>query len=688
MRAFELHSSGKNGEAAQLLQEALGKDANHAPSLHLMGLLQHGAGRSEAAIALVRRAVEVDPRNGQFLSNFTEILRADGKLDEAIKIGRMAIRAEPELANAHCNLGLCYFDKKDLEQAEKCQRRALSLNNQQPQALNNLGSILRERKDLEGAKEMYVAACKADPRYLECRNNLGAILVELDEPDEALQVLMPIVKNVPRYVEAHLNIGRAFVAKDDLEKAEFAYRKALGVDPKSAEGHLGLSRLLRERNESLKAFREAEIGMDLDPSVPGVHHQIGLCLSDLGEVERAFTSYDDALEIDPEYQPALIARGHLRIEMGRMEEGRADIVRALEVDPDSAGAHAALTRIDKVTPDHPSFQFLERQAAEEKLSSAKAITVNFSLGKCYEDLKRHEEAFERYDAGCKLKRAVVTYDKTSQRNKVEDTINFFTNEQLDRLKAAEMDTDTPILIVGMPRSGTTLAESIIASHPDVFGGGELPAMHQLFAGSSEQREAAYPNQLAGVSPQDLQQRMQAYLDVLERLSKGAKRVTDKMPANFSFIGLVHAVMPNAKIVHTIRNPLDTCLSCYTRLFDRSQFQSYDLVELGEFYVGYRKLMDHWRDLLPEGAFYDLVYEDLVDSPESGARKLIEFCSLDWHDNIMNFHEEKRRVRTASVTQVRQPIYKSSKAKWRNYERQLQPLIDVIGEAGYLDTDAL
>jgi hypothetical protein len=232
----------------------------------------------------------------------------------------------------------------------------------------------------------------------------------------------------------------------------------------------------------------------------------------------------------------------------------------------------------------------------------------------------------------------------------------------------------------MPRSGTTLTEQIMASHPDVHGAGELRDLMQIvqqpIAGQALQ---PYPENLAGLTRGDISQWGQDYVAGLRRRAPEARRITDKMPANYMALGLIALMLPNAKIIHVQRNPVDTCVSCFTRLFNRHQEATYDLAELGRHYANYARLMQHWRQVLPQGSFIEVQYEDIVADMEGQARRLIDFCGLDWNAACLDFHNNKRSIRTASVTQVRQPIYTSSVARWRHYEKHLGPLLEALGD---------
>jgi hypothetical protein len=258
-------------------------------------------------------------------------------------------------------------------------------------------------------------------------------------------------------------------------------------------------------------------------------------------------------------------------------------------------------------------------------------------------------------------------------------MRIFDQATIERLRGGGDSSQLPIFVLGMPRSGTTLTEQIISSHPDVHGAGELPDLMAIAQRDVAGTGAVFPNNIPALDLAGLGTWGADYVNGLQRRAPTAKRITDKMPVNFLAIGLIHMMLPNAKIIHVDRNPVDTCLSCFMQLFSSRQDQTYDLAELGRYYVDYARLMEHWRNVLPKGAFLDVQYEDIVADQETQARLMIAFCGLDWNDACIDFHKNKRPVRTASVSQVRQPIYKSSVERWRPYEKFLGPLLDALDD---------
>ena len=320
---------------------------------------------------------------------------------------------------------------------------------------------------------------------------------------------------------------------------------------------------------------------------------------------------------------------------------------------------------------------LESLAADSgRLPPEKMVYIHFALGKALEDVGDYRRAFEHFRQGNALKRHATRFDEAASCRDFTQIAETFDADVLRRLFGLGDPSPTPIFVVGMPRSGSTLVEQILASHPQVHAAGELDSLsrvvHAASTAGSAPAPAAEPSNALAAEP--LRQVGQAYLASLPAVADGKTRIVDKAPGNFFHVGLIHLALPNARIIHTTRSPLDTCVSCFTRLFSDGQDYSYDLAELGRYYCRYEKLMAHWRSILPPGAMLDVEYEKVVDDLEGQARRLVEFCGLAWDAACLNFHQTNRPVATASSVQVRRPLYRTSLDRWRRYEAWLEPLL--------------
>jgi hypothetical protein len=329
---------------------------------------------------------------------------------------------------------------------------------------------------------------------------------------------------------------------------------------------------------------------------------------------------------------------------------------------------------------------MERLLGEaDTLALGERTDLYFALGKAYDDLGRHAEAAQQWLQGNALKRREISYDAAAVDEVFERIRNVFAQDWLEIRQGAGHPSAIPVFIIGMPRSGTTLVEQILASHPQVFGGGETKYFADAIGEIEAGRDVVYPDVASTLTGFDFSDLGNRYLtDSLRFAGPDALHVTDKMPSNFLFAGLIHLSLPNATIIHTVRDPVDTCLSCFSKLFTGELNYTYDLAELGRYYRQYQLLMTHWKRVLPAGRIFDVCYEELVEDVEGQARRIVAHCGLQWDTRCLSFQENDRPVRTASATQVRQPVYKSAVGRWRPYGAFLAPLLRELGVANAID----
>lgn len=678
--ASQYQQAGQLQQSEALLREILKVHPKQPFALQLLAVIAHQVGQLDTAIRLLYEAIAVLPNVAQFHANCAEMCRQAGRMEDAVQYGENAVQLDPHSAQAHSNLGIAHYDRGELDLAEACQRRALKCLPTMPQALNNLGSIQRDLKQYPAAIDYYQRVLEHNPGYLEAANNLGAVLTESERPEQAVPILLQVINARPDYAEAHCNIACAFLSIEDFARAEIGYKKALELKPDYPQALEGLAKLHQERSELRQAQAIGERALALAPQRAEAHSLLAGIFMEQGFHDKARAAYDQALALNPALLSAHLGKGHLLMQGGDMAAAEVWFRQALALDPECLAARLSLTQVRKTEPGDDNLLALEEQAkAVGTLSETKALALHFSLGKCYDDIKDYARAFPHFQEGCRLKRKRVEYKADDNTQACANITAFFTPDTIDRLSGAGDLSEAPIFVLGMPRSGTTLVEQILASHPDVYGAGELHDLLHLAGRPKDEPTEGFPLSLRGLTAADLAAMGQRYVAGLRERAPDAQCITDKMPANFFCVGLIHLLLPNAKIVHVMRNPVDTCLSGFMQLFRKSQYYSYDLAELGRYYRNYARLMQHWRDVLPSGAFLDIQYEDLVADPEGQTRHLLEYCQLDWNDACLDFHKTERSVRTASVTQVRQPIYSSSVERWRHYEQFLAPLLEELGD---------
>jgi len=439
---------------------------------------------------------------------------------------------------------------------------------------------------------------------------------------------------------------------------------------------------LQKSGKLLEAAKIYSAVLQADPANASALHLLGTIEIERRNLENALVLISKALRLKPESAVFHHNFAYIHGALGRSDEAETHYRRAIALKPDYAEAYFNLAGGLRVGPDDPIIGALEGLLERADLAREDQVFLQFAAGKVFDDLGDHDRAFEHYRQGNAARGAEPNPAYASAF--IDEIIAVFTADLLRRRAGEGSSSELPIFVVGMPRSGTSLVEQILASHPQVHGASELPDIDSIARAFPEHAPAgptgvqsAYPRCMATVGPALLRGLADAYLRRLAEEAPGASRVVDKAPLNFRHIGLIALMFPNARIVHCRRDPLDTCLSCYFQNFGRGQEYSFDLCELGRFYRDYRRLMDHWSVVLP-AAVLEVPYESLVADQEQVSRALLAFCGLDWDPACTDFHKTDRPVRTASRWQVRQPIYCSSVARWRRYERQLQPLIEALG----------
>lgn len=682
--ANQHQTNGRLTEAETLLRKILQVQPENSFALHLLGCIAHQATKPDIAIQLIERAVQLQPTIGLFQSNLAEMYRQAGQTDKAIKAGQRATELDPNYAPGFSNLGIAFYDLKDYQNAEHYQQQALALEPGLVQALNNLGSIYRDQKETDRAIEFYQKALKSNPNHAESLNNLGAVMTENEQPEKGLELLQKALQLQPNYAEAYRNTGSCYLMLEQYSQAQQAFRQALQLKPDFPEALLGLASIEQEGNRFSAAEQLIDQALAINASLIAAYSQQGSLYNTMGFPDRAHQAFDKGMELDPDDIGCYIGKSQLLTEQGEMEAAQSLLNTALSLDSDSLAARLNLAQLNKASVENSNFKAL--LAAEEKLDPAaktRAIGVHFGLGKCYDDIGDYQQSMTHFLEACRLKREKIHYKASDNTMIALNIMSTFTPELLARFKGIGCTTNTPIFVLGMPRSGTTLTEQIIASHPLCHGAGELPDLGNIINRReqklTESAQNNYPNYLPQLNPDEITQMGERYYNSLRKHHAEARHITDKMPSNFFYLGLIHLMLPRAKIIHVKRHPIDTCISGLSKLFKRGQYHSYDMVEQASYYRDYANLMAHWRSILPAGSFYEVQYEDLVRDTESQAKALINYCELEWDDVCLEFYKHKRSVKTASVTQVRKPIYNSSLERWRRYGDVIQPLLDTLGD---------
>jgi tetratricopeptide (TPR) repeat protein len=502
------------------------------------------------------------------------------------------------------------------------------------------GLALQQAGKLKEAEYCYQLVLRDNPGHPEALNLLGTLASKAKNHTVALECLRKAVAAQPNNVYYRNNLGFCLNAARRARDAIPHFEKAIATDPKMLEPLMGLAhshRLLGEGEEAEKAYKKALV---LSPDNKRLKTQLGEVLIDLGRIKEGAVFFREALAEDPQHIPAIVGLASAR-EAGNQE---GDLER---------------------------FDFALRDG---ELEPEKRAALHGALGQIYDHQKQPREAFRHFMKANELEKS--DFSLAAFRRQIDDTISLFTPFFFISKTGFGSDSGRPVLVVGMPRSGTTLTEQILSSHPLIEGAGELGDMRKLH--DSIAHRGRFQEVMTALTQGKCEELAARYLTELDRHSRTALRVVDKMPHNFLLLGFIALLFPKARIIHCRRDPMDNCVSCYTHRFNKAHGYSTDMKTLGLYYREYRRLMEHWRKVLPLKMF-ELDYEEMIADQATMSRRLIDFVGLEWDDACLNFHETERTVRTLSRWQVRQPIYTSSVQRWRKYDEFLGPLKEGLGD---------
>jgi len=704
-RAFDVarrsQQQGRPARAARLYRGILALAPQHLAALFRLGALEAKAGNIEDAVALFRRAAAVAARSADIQAGLGVIFTRLNRPAEAIACYERALAIDPRHGALHNELGNLLYALSRVDEAVAHYEQALAIDGNDADAHNNLGNVLHGSGRLEAALAHYQRAVSIRDDHAAALNNLGSTLHALLRSAEAVGYFERALAANPDAAQAHGNFGLALAALGRTDEAMARHRQALRLAPSSADAHRNLADLLMSLDRPGEAIAAYERALAIKPDAVEICSNYANALQQLGRLDEAVAAYERALAIRPNDAKARNNLGKTLLELDRNQEAIAQFEQVLAINPASAEAQnnigvalQTLGRLEAAAQAYAEAVTLAPQNAEIHLNLAHArrfvrgderlvklaalatdsarldpdqsIALEFALAKAYADLNEPERSFAHLTRGNALKRQRTSYDEAATLRLFERVRTVLTAELM---RDARGDPSTvPVFVVGMPRSGTTLVEQILASHSEVFGAGERPDFSNAAATLTP-----FPEAISTLSAAALGELGASYVSALRSASATAARIVDKMPINFLYVGLIHLALPNARIIHTQRQTIDTCFSCFATRFVGDQPYAYDLGELGRYYRAYAALMAHWRRVLPPGVMLEVRYEDIVDDLEGSARQMLAHCGLRWEDACLVFHATQRSVRTASAVDVRRPIYRSAIGRWRPYAHLLAPL---------------
>lgn len=596
--------------------------------------------------------------------------------------GLVRVQASRSRNEESIRRGLSLESEGRLDEAWAAFAQALERDPSRLDVANRMAVIRVRQRRVREAEEGFHAVLARDPTHGEALANLGNLLRSQGRLDEAAAWCLRAIRMDPTNAAAHTNLASTLLEAGRLEEAAAAVRNALEYAPVAFEPLNTLGAILHRQGRLAEAEEVLSLATDLAPDAPSPRVNLGLTLHDQGRVEEALSAFGSVLELDPSYIDAHTGAGAGFLTLGRFEEAAAHFRAALDMDPAEPSALHGLAELGAMPPDDAEARLREVLTRGPPAPGPRML-IHFWLARRADQAGDYDEAFRQLHEGHKARRVHLNHahdeaaDRALFRSLQEAITHDFFGERADWGFADAR----PIFVVGMPRSGTSLVEQILASHSRVYGAGELnrlPKLVRELVTASPINDD--PRRVRHLSREVARDVGRAYLATLTEVGGGAERVVDKMPHNFKNLWLIALLFPNATVLHTVRSPLDTCVSCYFQNFSRHHAYTDDLRWLGAHYGFYRRLMEHWKNVLPI-PIHDVHYEELVARPEEEIPALVEASGLAFEPACLSFHETERAVRTASVTQVRKKVYTRSVERWRRYAGHLGPLGDALSAWG-------
>lgn len=708
--------SGQLEPAIHYLERVIEINPNDTDTLNNLGVANMMLGHSDKALSCIEHIVKLQPNDAGNQFNLASILHDLKQYDAAVEHFNKALVLEPGSTDILINLGVCLKDMNHSLEAKQTFLKLLKRTPNSPEAHYNLGTLYSNEEEFDKAIEHLTQAVRLRPDYADAHLNLGNALLSVERKEEASQHYNHAIKLKPdgynkvmaiaklRETEGDIDgaiqlfsnavkantsdfrifreLGALYQSQGRTQEALENINKASMLEPDDIPTIILHGRILQSASSHSKAIIAVlKRGLELDANNGTIYAQLAGLYGMNGQHEKGIEHAKQAQALQPEITAHICSEINLLIKLGRHDEAAKKLESILNCEDSEYAVASSFAKLCK----HMGRCDEAIARITDVLESNKAHDTDtnlvrdlyFERGRLYDTTKQYDKAFSDFIEANKLKE--TNFSCKTHHQYVNALMTTFNRKNLNDYPGAENASDKPILIVGMPRSGTSLTEQIIASHPAVEGAGELVDIDQIYREIEHMmaKKAQKQEEMALTAP-ECNELAQRYLATLEEIttSDTTRHVTDKMPTNFLYLGMIQQLLPKARIIHTLRNPIDTCLSIFTLDFAGRHPYAYDLENLGCFYNEYRRIMKHWYKEL-DIPIMDMRYDELVGDQEGWSRKLIDFCGLEWDDACLDFHKNKRVMNTASNEQVRQPIYKKSVHRWKNYESELQPLIDAL-----------
>lgn len=638
------------------------------------------ANRPLRAEVACREYLQEYPGSVDHLRLLGHALLKQARFPEAEQTIRQAISLKPDFPHLHEDLGSVLAMQQRFEEAVPCLREAIRLEPRLPLAHRKLGEALAALGQGQSADAAFEEYFEQDP-------DKGKVAIALDHlrsgrKSEAVETLRAALRESPDNVDAMRCLAQSYLQdKERLGDAEALLRRATELAPAYTAVWMLLGGLLHEagrHRESVEAFRRA---ITLEPKLTPGWTGLGNAHAFAGEVEKAREAYQRAVGLDPGAPGAQMGLGHVLKTLGDQSGSLRAYRAAIAAKPDFGEVYWSMANLKVFRFEDAEVEAMEEQVQRDDLTDSAKIHFRFALGKAWEDKGDYDRAWHYYDTGNQQQRKQVFHDPVMVDTRHDHIIEVFDREFLDRHAGAGHESAAPIFIVGLPRSGSTLIEQILASHSQVEGTQELPTLPRLVGSIGRYRpdHKQYPHTVRDLRGRDFRAYGRQYLeDALPFRATGRPHFTDKLPNNFSHVGMIHLILPNARVINARRHPFDSCLGAYKQLFGKGQHFTYDMAELADYYRKYHETMQHWHRVLP-GKVLDVHYEETVTDLEMQVRRILAHCGLPFEEACVRFYRTDRPVKTASSEQVRQPIYTRALGYWRRYEKHLGTWKEQLGD---------
>ena len=663
---------GPSNPTAAIAKSSIAKSATAKSAAAKSEAAKSEAGKSEAgkSEAWTELAFEV-ARKLQERRDFTNAEQLFG----------LVLAQRPTHYGSLLGLGSIRASTNRLDDAKNYLTQAITVNADAPEAHGSLGAVFASAGDSNAAIACYEKALALAPNHAGIHYAFATLLHSLGRHTEAIDHLRRALADRPDHIEAHFTLGNALYSIGQDGEAIQCYLKVLELSPRHPETHNNLANVYQRLGRVELAVSHYKTAIEIKPDYADAYGNLGNAYLVQNRLEDSIEQNRRALEIKPERFGSHNNQGVALQALGRFQDAEQAFERALKLMPRDAAIHLNLANMGRFKPGDRRMPRLRKLLDEvDALDVKNQVAAHFAMGKALSDLKQYDEAFKHLRKGNALERQTFVYDERERLAMLANLGNVYTPALFKAKSGAGDRSWSPIFIVGMPRSGTTLMEQVLASHSRVFGAGELETFKEAIAEcvGAAGIQPSYPALVEALSPDQLFQLGNMYTTRVRPLAPDMPHIVDKMPLNFMFVGLIHLALPNARIINIRRDPLDTCVSCYSLLFTGSQPFAYDLAELGRYHRAYEGVMEHWHKVLPPGVMTDVRYEDLVDDLEGEGRRVLRHCGLEWEDACRDFHDTERTVRTASLMQVREPVYRRAIGSWQRYAKHLGPLADALG----------